>query len=248
VIDGQVDCSRYTRAQLFDALRHIDGARYPLNLASLERELATRPPDPPPEPVAVKPFPEELDRWNWGAFVFVWIWGMPNRTYRSLWSLIPVVNIVMAFVLGARGSRWAWQHNNWDGVDHFKRVQRRWAIAAPLFVLLLIGGAWLLISAELRLRNSEVVRVSVEIVSKNPEAAQLLGDPVAPGWLVIGKLLTSGEMETEAHLKLKVAGPKGNGWLTIDGKKDGEQWKFEKLMLTVEGRKEPIDVAPKTEK
>ena len=244
MIDGQVDYSGYTRAQLYDALAHIDRARYPVNLANLEHALATRPPDPRPEPAAVKPFPAELDRWNWGAFVFVWIWGIANRTYRSLWALIPVVNIVMAFVLGARGNRWAWQHKDWDGIEHFRRVQRRWATAAPIFVLLLIGGAWLLASAEVRLRNSEAVRVAVAIVQENPRATQSLGAPVAVGWLVMGRLLTSAGQESEAHLKLTVTGPKGRGSLTIDGKKDGAQWKFDKLTVKVEDREEPIDLAP----
>jgi ferric-dicitrate binding protein FerR (iron transport regulator) len=40
VIDGQNDYSAYTREQLFDALKHIDRTRYPLNLANLERALA----------------------------------------------------------------------------------------------------------------------------------------------------------------------------------------------------------------
>jgi hypothetical protein len=39
MLDGQVDYAGYTRSQLYDALRHIDGARYPLNLANLERAL-----------------------------------------------------------------------------------------------------------------------------------------------------------------------------------------------------------------
>src|SRR5580765_6429484 len=39
MLDGQVDYSNYTRRQLYDALRHIDGARFPLNRANLERSL-----------------------------------------------------------------------------------------------------------------------------------------------------------------------------------------------------------------
>ena len=35
---------------------------------------------------------------------------------------------VMPFVLGAKGSRWAWRNGRWDSVEHFKRVQRLWAI------------------------------------------------------------------------------------------------------------------------
>ncbi|BAV45927.1 hypothetical protein MesoLj113a_40100 [Mesorhizobium sp. 113-1-2] len=54
--------------------------------------------------------PAELDRWNWGAFFLNWIWGIGNSTFIALLALIPVVNLIMIFVLGARGSRWAWQN------------------------------------------------------------------------------------------------------------------------------------------
>ena len=52
--------------------------------------------------------PPELDRWNWGAFFLNWIWGIGNSTYIALLMFVPLVNIVMIFVLGAKGSRWAW--------------------------------------------------------------------------------------------------------------------------------------------
>ena len=31
-------------------------------------------------------------------------------------------------MLGAKGSRWAWRNGRWESVEHFKRVQRLWAI------------------------------------------------------------------------------------------------------------------------
>src|SRR6202008_2407231 len=31
-------------------------------------------------------------------------------------------------VLGVKGNAWAWRNGRWDSVEHFKRVQRRWAI------------------------------------------------------------------------------------------------------------------------
>ena len=49
----------------------------------------------------------------------------------------------MLFVLGAKGSAWAWRNGRWDSVEHFKRVQRRWAIAgvAVWIGALVLGGA-----------------------------------------------------------------------------------------------------------
>ncbi len=73
--------------------------------------------------------PPELDRWNWGAFFLNWIWGIGNSAFIALLALVPFVNIVMIFVLGARGSRWAWENYPWRDAEHFRRTQRNWAIA-----------------------------------------------------------------------------------------------------------------------
>lgn len=86
--------------------------------------------------------PPEIQGWNWGAFLLNWIWGLGNSTFIALLTLLPVVNIVMVFVLGAKGNAWAWQNKRWDSVEHFKRVQRQWTIAALVLiaaVVVLVG-------------------------------------------------------------------------------------------------------------
>jgi len=72
--------------------------------------------------------PDTIKRWNWGAFLLSWIWGVGNKTYISLLSLIPGVNIIMMFVLGIKGSGWAWQNREWNSIEQFQRVQRRWTL------------------------------------------------------------------------------------------------------------------------
>lgn len=63
--------------------------------------------------------PIEIKKWNWGAFFANWIWGIGNRTYSALLTLIPLVGWIFAFVLGVKGSEWAWQNKRWKSVDHF---------------------------------------------------------------------------------------------------------------------------------
>jgi hypothetical protein len=48
----------------------------------------------------------------------------------------------MPFVLGAKGSGWAWRNGRWDSLEHFKRVQRLWAIwgAVIWIVAIVLGG------------------------------------------------------------------------------------------------------------
>ena len=92
---------------------------------------------------AASAVPPEILHWNWGAFGFSWLWGMFNGTWIALLALIPVVNIVMIFVLGAKGSEWAWRNKRWESTLRFRQVQRRWGIAFLacflLFFVLPIG-------------------------------------------------------------------------------------------------------------
>ena len=85
--------------------------------------------------------PRELDRWNWGAFFLNWIWGIGNSTWIALLTFVPVVGFVMMFVLGARGSRWAWRNRAWRDAEHFRKTQRAWAIAGLAVWLAVIGRA-----------------------------------------------------------------------------------------------------------
>jgi len=98
--------------------------------------------------------PAEIDRWNWGAFLLTWIWGIGNNTYIALLSFIPFVNLVMLFVLGIKGSAWAWKNKRWESVEHFKSTQRKWAIAGLVvcvisFLLGILVGALGSISANM---------------------------------------------------------------------------------------------------
>ena len=91
-----------------------------------------------------KTIPAEIDRWNWGAFLLNWIWGIGNNTYIALLTFVPFFGFIWMFVLGAKGSAWAWRNGRWDSVEHFKRVQRKWAIWGAVIwigMLVLFGGA-----------------------------------------------------------------------------------------------------------
>ncbi len=87
--------------------------------------------------------PPEIKGWNWGAFFFNWLWGIANNTYIALLCFIPFVNIIMIFILGAKGNEWAWQNKRWNSIEHFKRVQKNWALVGfILFILSII--IWIL--------------------------------------------------------------------------------------------------------
>ena len=136
--------------------------------------------------------PPEIDRWNWGAFFLNWIWGIGNNTFIALLMFVPLVNIVMPFVLGVKGSAWAWRNKRWESVDQFRRVQRYWSIAGVVAIIALIGlgvGAWFSVFA--LFKHSEAYQMAVARLQANGAATSALGTPITAG-SPTGKIETSG--------------------------------------------------------
>jgi hypothetical protein len=88
----------------------------------------------PPASTVAAPLPPGVARWSWGAFWLNWIWAIFNRVWIGLLALIPLVNIVMAFVLGFKGREWAWKSGRWQSVEHFEQVQRKWNLAGWIVI------------------------------------------------------------------------------------------------------------------
>ena len=83
--------------------------------------------------------PAEMKRWNWGAFFLTFVWGAYHQTYISLLGMLPGLSLIMPFVLGGKGNEWAWQNRDWNSIEHFQSVQRKWAIAGSAAALLAVG-------------------------------------------------------------------------------------------------------------
>lgn len=85
--------------------------------------------------------PDEIKGWNWGGFFLNWIWSIGNQVWIGLLALIPCVNLVIAILLGVKGSEWAWQNRKFESVDQFKKVQHAWAIwGVAVFVISIVLG------------------------------------------------------------------------------------------------------------
>ena len=99
--------------------------------------------------------PKEIRGWNWGGFFFTWIWGIGNRSWLAvIFGIISAVFAVVAdeykadswisltftvmtsAVIGIQGNQWAWQNKKWSDVTHFKRTQKRWAIAGLILFII----------------------------------------------------------------------------------------------------------------
>lgn len=91
--------------------------------------------------------PDEIKKWNWGAFMFNIFWGVGNKSYLPLLCLIPLFNIVWVFVCGAKGNKWAWENGNYSDVQRFLKIQQTWnraGLAAFLITLIIIVVIWVM--------------------------------------------------------------------------------------------------------
>ncbi|MBA4094585.1 MAG: hypothetical protein C0489_10920, partial [Candidatus Accumulibacter sp.] len=71
--------------------------------------------------------PDGVKGWNWGAFLLNWIWAIGNRSWIGLLAMVPYVGWIMALWLGFKGREMAWKNKQWDSLEHFNRVQRKWS-------------------------------------------------------------------------------------------------------------------------
>ena len=187
--------------------------------------------------------PPEISGWNWGAFVFNWIWGIVNETYLALLVFVPFVGFAVPFVLGFKGNEWAWRNKRWDSVEHFKRVQRKWAIgslvAMGAFVLLIAGVVGIALMA---MKSSGAYVEAVTQLEANKEAMDALGAPVSTG-TPSGSVSESGS-KGKADLSFSAKGSKAKGTVYVDATRDMGKWQFNKIELQVDGQAERIDLAP----
>jgi len=77
--------------------------------------------------------PPEIKGWCWGASFWGPIWAVPNNVWIGLLTVVPYAGLIVSIILGLNGKKWAWQSRHWDSVEHFNKVQRRWAISGIIF-------------------------------------------------------------------------------------------------------------------
>lgn len=186
--------------------------------------------------------PAEIDRWNWGAFLLNWVWGVGNNTFIALLVFVPFAGVIMPFVLGAKGSAWAWQNKRWQSIEHFKTVQRKWAawgaVAVVAFIALFIA---LFFSIAASFKSSDAFQLSLARLQASPEGIQHIGSPIDTGF-PMGSIRTSGP-RGNASLSYSVSGPKGKGTVFVEATRDMGRWQIDRMVLEQEdtGRRTQID-------
>ena len=183
------------------------------------------------------PLPFELQGWNWGAFFLNWVWGLAHNTPIALLMFVPGVNIVMVFVLGAKGNARAWANNEWRDVEHFKHTQRIWArvgigafFGIPLFFGLIFAALMMAFN------SSDPYRLTVNHLHDHPKLEQPLGLPVRPsGWWTTGNIELTND-DGWAELSFEVEGEKATGTVFVYLNKTQGVWGIRQLnVFTADG-------------
>lgn len=186
------------------------------------------------------PIPPKLDRWNWGAFVLSWIWGLGNGTYIALLMFVPFVGFFMVFVLGAKGSKWAWKNRLWEDEEHFIRTQRNWARAGLIVV---VGAVLLFVSIfygiMYLMKSGDAYKLTMQELRADTQVVAALGEPIESGWFVTGNVKTNG-IEGSADLSIPVSGPKGSGTVVSRSTKIAGEWKIFLLIVRIDGNPTPL--------
>jgi Cytochrome oxidase complex assembly protein 1 len=188
-----------------------------------------------------KTIPAEIKRWNWGAFLLNWIWGIGNQTYIALLALIPGFGFIWMLVLGAKGSTWAWRNGRWDSVEHFKRVQRKWAIwgaiiwiAVPALFGAGIGGIFF------GLKHSAAYEMAVAKLQADPVAVNVLGSPISTG-TPYGEISVDGS-SGKAELSFSATGSKAAGVVFVEAVKKEGVWSITRLAFKLNDSDKVIDL------
>lgn len=156
---------------------HLDDAPPPLRGTS-------------PKASGTTAIPDGVAGWSWGAFLLNWIWAIGNRTWIGLLTLVPLVGLVMTVVLGFKGREWAWKNREWDSVEHFNAVQKKWSfwgvmLVLGVLVLGIVGGivvpAYQQYAARAQLAESEATSAAAATVSGETDISELDSSaPLAP--------------------------------------------------------------------
>lgn len=181
--------------------------------------------------------PAELNRWNWGAFFLNWIWGIGNSVFIALLCLIPLVNLVMMIVLGLKGSEWAWRNRAWRDAEHFRSVQRKWAIAGlAIWVIAIVGVIVSVASVPYSIKNSEAYSITLDSAQASKAVNEALGENWDDSFWVFGNLAVNAGGTGQAAFSIPVTGSKGSGQLVSRGIRTGGVWDVRLVVLYVEGR------------
>jgi hypothetical protein len=89
-----------------------------------------------PDAVGTTTGKDELDKWNWGAFLWGVVWAFGHRLWKQ--ALIGLVITIVTLGIGGigiaiwyalKGNRWIWERGGYGSKDVLRQKERKWAWA-----------------------------------------------------------------------------------------------------------------------
>jgi type II secretory pathway pseudopilin PulG len=188
--------------------------------------------------------PDGVKGWSWGAFFLNWIWAIGNRSWIGLLALVPYVGWLMVFWLGFKGREMAWKNKQWDSLEHFNRVQRKWSqwgvgIMLTALIVGILGAIAAPAYQDYTTREQDVQRAADQAAESAPLAGGIVVDSSADN------LPTS--LRTVAGLLERKTGADGKSALLLDGQAlftgEDARWQFPLRSFKLSGGKEAILIA-----
>ncbi len=96
------------------------------------------------------------------------------------------------------------------------------------FCVICAGGLTILILTTLR--SNEIFDQSIALVRGSPEAVELFGQPIEPGWMIGGTILDQG-LTGEAEMLIPIRGPLRSGTVEVRAVKVNGEWFFTDVTL-----------------
>jgi hypothetical protein len=104
-----------------------------------------------------------------------------------------------------------------------------------LILLMVVGISVIFFFVMSAIKSSDPYRTALSRVQANPQAIQLLGEPIKSGLMVSGNISVQNDTGT-VGLNFPVTGPKGAGTVTVQGEKQGGQWAYSRMDLEAGGQ------------
>ncbi len=91
------------------------------------------------------------------------------------------------------------------------------------------------------IKGSEPYKRALAEAQNNAEVRDLVGEPVAAGYLVTGSINLDQD-GGECDIQVPISGPKGSGTVRIRGTRQGGTWTYQEIAAEINGR--TVNLAP----
>jgi hypothetical protein len=107
-----------------------------------------------------------------------------------------------------------------------------------LFIAFLAGIVLLVFGL---IAKSDVYTYALAQARSSPSVVEALGEPIEPGWYVMGTINVSGA-SGNADIAIPVSGPNGSGTLYASARKRAGVWNYDVLEVALDAGGERIDL------